>query len=74
MKSIWDGSISFGLVNIPVKMYLAIKQRSAKARLFHKENLSPICYKRCCDDYGQEVPWTDIVKGFEVAKVSEAHS
>jgi DNA end-binding protein Ku len=68
MKSIWNGSISFGLVNIPVKLYSAIQERPTKTRLLHKEKLSPIRYKKWCDDCTEEVTSDEIVRGIEVAK------
>ncbi|HEX7514179.1 MAG TPA: Ku protein, partial [archaeon] len=49
MKSLWKGSIAFGLVNIPIKLYSAIEQKPLKTRLLHKDKLSPIRYKKWCD-------------------------
>lgn len=68
MKAIWSGSISFGLVNIPVKLYSAINSQSVKFRLLHKEHLKPIRYRRTCDGCELDVDWQDIVKGIEVRK------
>lgn len=66
MKPIWTGAISFGLVNIPIKLYSAIQEKGVKMKLLYKKNLSPIHYKRWCDDCEKEVAWKDIVKGVEV--------
>ncbi|HYD03900.1 MAG TPA: Ku protein [Alphaproteobacteria bacterium] len=68
MKSIWKGSIAFGLVNIPIKLYSAIEQKAFKMRLLHKDKLSPIRYKKWCDECTEEVAQEDIVKGVEVSK------
>jgi len=69
MRPIWKGSISFGLVNIPVGLYSAT--RSAEQIKFHmlrKGDLSPIRYKRVAEADGKEVPWENIVKGYEYKK------
>ncbi len=68
MKVIWKGSISFGLVNIPINLYSAIEARGIKTKLLYKKNLSPIRYKRWCDGCKKEVPWEDVVKGFEIGE------
>lgn len=64
--SVWRGSISFGLVNIPVRLYHASRDRELKFKLLHKKDLSEIRYVRVCKTENKEVPWEDIVKGFEV--------
>ncbi|HLP79708.1 MAG TPA: Ku protein [Acidobacteriota bacterium] len=68
MKAIWKGSISFGLVNIPIKLYSAIEHSATKMRLLHKQSLEPINYKRFAQGSTKEVPWSDIVKGVELTK------
>lgn len=66
MRSLWTGSISFGLVNIPVKMYSGAHPREGlDLDMLHKEDLSPIRYSRVCRKDGEEVPWDDITKGYE---------
>lgn len=65
MKSIWKGSISFGLVNIPVKMFSATRSHNLDLDLLHKGDLCEIKYKRVCKNTGKEVPWEDIVKGYK---------
>jgi DNA end-binding protein Ku len=67
MKSLWKGSIAFGLVNIPIKLYSAIEQKPLKMRLLHKDKLSPIRYKKWCDACTQEVSQDEIVRGIEVS-------
>ncbi len=68
MKSIWNGSISFGLVNIPVKLYSAVESKSFSFRMLDKKTNSPIKYKRISEKTGKEVPWSEIVKGIEISK------
>jgi DNA end-binding protein Ku len=68
MKSIWNGSISFGLVNIPIKLYSAIESKSFSFRMLSSKDHSPIKYKRVSEKTGEEVAWKDIVKGIEIEK------
>lgn len=68
MRTMWKGSISFGLVNIPVRMYTASKENELKFTLLHKKDHSEIRYARICKEEDKEVPWKDIVKGFEYSK------
>jgi DNA end-binding protein Ku len=65
MRAIWSGSLSFGLVNIPVKLYSATGENRLNLDMLHKKDLSPIRYARICRADGKEVPWEDIVKGYE---------
>ena len=72
MRTIWNGSISFGLVNIPVGMALATKpaarQSDVSFRMLHRECGTPIKNKRWCPQHDREVSNEEIVKGWEVAK------
>lgn len=69
MRSIWSGTISFGLVNIPIKLQSAVMQESAlDFDMLSKKDLAPIRYARIDTKTGKEVPWKDIVKGFEYTK------
>lgn len=65
MKAIWKGTISFGLVSIPVALYPAARREELKFRLLRKSDLSPVNYKRVAEADGKEVPWDQIVKGYE---------
>src|SRR6476659_9366897 len=65
MRAIWKGSISFGLVNIPIALYPATRREELKFRLLRAKDLSPVNYKRVAEKDGKEVPWDDIVKGYE---------
>ncbi len=68
MRAIWKGAISFGLVNIPVGLYSATRREELKFRLLRRSDLSPINYKRVAEVDGKEVPWDEIVKGYEYEK------
>jgi len=67
-RAIWKGSISFGLVNIPIGLYPATRKEELKFRLLRKTDLSPVNYKRVAEKDGKEVPWDQIVKGYEYEK------
>jgi DNA end-binding protein Ku len=67
-RAIWKGSISFGLVNIPIALYPATRREEFKFRLLRKSDLSPVNYKRVAEKDGREVPWDQIVKGYEYDK------
>src|ERR671923_303547 len=67
-RAIWKGSISFGLVNIPIALYAATRREELKFRLLRKTDLSPVNYKRVAEKDGREVPWDQIVKGYEYEK------
>jgi DNA end-binding protein Ku len=67
-RAIWKGSISFGLVNIPIALYPATRREELKFRLLRKNDLSPVNYKRVAEKDGKEVPWNQIVKGYEYEK------
>jgi DNA end-binding protein Ku len=68
MRAIWKGSISFGLVNIPIALYPATRKEELKFRLLREKDLSPVNYKRVAEKDGKEVPWGEIVKGYEYEK------
>jgi len=68
MRAIWKGSISFGLVNIPIALYPATRREDLKFRLLRESDLSPVNYKRVAEKDGKEVPWNKIVKGYEYEK------
>lgn len=68
MRAIWKGSISFGLVNIPVALHNATRVEELKFRLLRNTDLSPVNYKRVAETDGKEVPWAEIVKGYEYEK------
>src|SRR4051812_4271032 len=69
MRPTWTGTLTFGLVAIPVTMHSAVRSKERISfRMLHKEDLSPIKYERICEAEGEPVPWNDIVKGYEYKK------
>ncbi len=67
MKSIWSGSLSFGMVNIPIKLYSTVEHAASPGfKLLHAEDKSPIEYRKFCKKQDTEVPWSEVVKGLEV--------
>ncbi len=66
MRSIWKGAISFGLVTIPVRLYAATEQRDVQFHQVHREDGGRIRYRRVCTKDGQEIPYADIAKGYEL--------
>ena len=67
-RAIWKGSISFGLVNIPIALHPATRREELKFRLLRNSDLSPVNYKRVAEKDGKEVSWDQIVKGYEYEK------
>ncbi len=65
MHTMWKGSISFGLVNIPIKMFAATESKDVRFRYIHKECNTPVKYKKICPTCNKEVKEEDMVKGFE---------
>ena len=68
MRAIWKGSISFGLINIPIALYPATQREELKFRLLRASDHSPVNYKRVAVADGKTVPWEQIVKGYEYEK------
>jgi DNA end-binding protein Ku len=68
MRALWKGNIGFGLVTIPVSLFPATHREELKFHLLRRSDLSPISYKRVADSDGKEVPWDQIVKGYEYQK------
>jgi DNA end-binding protein Ku len=67
-RPIWSGSISFGLVSVPVKLFSATSPKEVRFHMLHDKDGGRIHQKRVCSLDGQEVPWEHIVKGFEIGK------
>ncbi len=67
-RSIWKGSIAFGLVNIPIELYSAVRDHRPKFRLLHAKDEAPVRYERVCQKEGKPVGWEDLVKGYEYEK------
>ncbi len=68
MHSIWTGTISFGLVNIPIKLITAVQEEALDFDMLAKKDLSPINYTRVDSKTGKEVAWKNIVKGYQYTK------
>jgi DNA end-binding protein Ku len=64
MKAIWKGSISFGLVNIPIRLYSGTSDHRIALDMVREKDKCPIQYIRVCKKDGKEVPWEDIAKGY----------
>jgi DNA end-binding protein Ku len=64
-RAMWKGSLAFGLVNIPVELYSAVRDHRPKFRLLHGKDESPVHYERVCQAEGKPVAWEDLVKGYE---------
>ena len=67
-RSMWKGSIAFGLVNIPIELYSAVRDHRPKFRMLHAKDESPIHYEKVCATEGKPVAWEDLVKGYEYEK------
>ena len=68
MRAIWRGSIAFGLVNIPINVYPGSEEHTLEFHMLHKKDLSPVRFARICKQEEKEIPYSDIVKGFEYEK------
>ena len=67
-RAIWTGSLSFGLVNIPIEVHTAVRDHRPHFRMLHAKDRSPINFERICQKDGKSVAWSDIVKGYEYEK------
>ena len=66
-RSLWKGSIAFGLVNIPVELHTAVRDHRPRFRLLHAKDESPVQYERVCQTEGRPVAWEDLVKGLRAS-------
>jgi len=67
-RAFWSGSITIGLVNVPVRLHTMVRDRSFPFRLLHRDDGQPLKYDRVCSRDGKVVPWTETVKGYEIRK------
>ena len=67
-RALWKGSISFGLVNIPIELHTAVRDTRPHFRLLHAKDNSPVRFERVCIRDGHPVAWEDLVKGYEYSK------
>jgi DNA end-binding protein Ku len=68
MRPIWSGTISFGLVSVPVRMYSATEPKERRFHFLHRDDLTPIGYDKVRKDTGERVDPDDVVRGFEIEK------
>jgi DNA end-binding protein Ku len=68
MRPIWSGTISFGLVSVPVRMYTATQSKELRFHFLDRRDLTPIGYDKVRKDTGESVPQDEIVRGFEIEK------
>jgi DNA end-binding protein Ku len=64
-RAVWKGAISFGLVHVPIELYPAESRNEFKFTMLDRRDLAPVGYQRVNKKSGKEVPWDDIVKGYE---------
>ena len=69
-RSIWGGAISFGLVNVPVKLFTAVRKKDVRFNQLHEKDGGRIQMKRVCSLDGEEVPYEEVAKGYEIASGS----
>jgi DNA end-binding protein Ku len=67
-RSLWNGSLSFGLVNVPVALHSAVREEGVHFRQIHEKDGAPIENRRFCSEEDVEVPWEEVVRGYEVSK------
>jgi DNA end-binding protein Ku len=67
-RALWKGSIAFGLVNIPVELYTAVRDSRPRFRMLHAQDKSPVRFERVCAREGKPVAWEELVKGYEYEK------
>src|SRR5206468_10887237 len=67
-RALWKGSITFGLVNIPIELHTAVRDHRPRFRLLHAKDQSPVHFDRVCQREGKAVAWEDLVKGYEYQK------
>jgi DNA end-binding protein Ku len=67
-RALWKGSISFGLVNIPIELHTAVRDTRPHFRMLHASDKSPVRFERVCISDGHPVAWEDLVKGYEYEK------
>lgn len=66
MRSIWNGTVGFGMVVIPVRLYAATEQRDVQFRQVHRADGARVQFRRVCSADGQEIAYADVAKGFEL--------
>lgn len=67
-RATWSGSVSFGLVNVPIKLYGAVREKRVRFNQIEADTGARIRYRRVSEETGEEVPYENILKGYEIAK------
>ena len=67
-RAVWTGTVAFGLVTVPVRLYPAVRERTLRFRLLHEPDSSPIGYEKVCKAEGEPVPDDEVTKAYEVRK------
>jgi len=67
-RALWKGSISFGLVNIPIELHTAVRNHRPRFRMLHAKDKSPVKFQRVCVRDGHPLAWEELVKGYEYEK------
>src|SRR5437667_11823757 len=67
-RPLWKGSLTFGLVNIPIELHTAVRDHRPHFRMLHAKDKSPVRFERVCIREGHPVAWEDLVKGYEYEK------
>lgn len=67
-RALWKGTLTFGLVSIPVELHTAVRDARPRFRMLHKDDQEPVRYERVCQRDGTPVAWQDLVKGYEYEK------
>ncbi|HVG57313.1 MAG TPA: Ku protein [Hyalangium sp.] len=67
-RPMWKGSVNFGLVNVPIRMYRAVSPRDVRFHQLHAKDKARIRERRICEAEGVEVPYEEIIKGYEISK------
>jgi DNA end-binding protein Ku len=67
-RAVWSGTVAFGLVTVPVRLYPAVRERTLRFRLLHEPDSSPIGYEKVCKAEGKPVPDDEVTKAYEVRK------
>ena len=72
-RPIWNGTLSFGLLNIPIQLMTGERRTEIHFRMMDARNKAPVKYERVNAETGEEVPWKEIVKAYEYAKGNATH-
>ncbi|WP_363315413.1 Ku protein [Thermosulfurimonas sp.] len=70
MKALWKGTLTVALLSIPVKLYTAVRKRPLEFHLLHRSCNTPLKYERYCPSCRREIPWEEVVRGYEYEKTN----